>query len=152
VVINEVMANPVGPEPQQEWLELYNDGSTDVELGGWMLEDAGAAVELPAATVRPGRFALVVAERYDPDSWVDTPAAPGTVLVRVPSLGKAGLSNSGEPIRLRSPDGSASSVVPAVESREPGRPIARIAPDASDDDSRSFVMGPHGGTPGRENF
>src|SRR5262249_61591183 len=28
VVLNEVMANPAGAEPGQEWVELYNDGST----------------------------------------------------------------------------------------------------------------------------
>ncbi|MCU0691425.1 MAG: hypothetical protein MUF54_08490, partial [Polyangiaceae bacterium] len=55
-------------------------------------------------------------------------------------------------IRLRSPNGPSSSAVPAVQSRQPGRSIARVAPDAWDDDPRSFVVGPQGGTPGRENL
>ena len=32
VVINEVLANPVGGEPAQEWVELYNDGRAPAVL------------------------------------------------------------------------------------------------------------------------
>lgn len=44
VCINELMPNPAGPDtgnyPVGEWVELYNSGTTDVNLQGWLLEDA----------------------------------------------------------------------------------------------------------------
>ena len=34
VVINEVMYNPQGSDSGREWVELYNQGSSDVTLVG----------------------------------------------------------------------------------------------------------------------
>lgn len=151
VVINEVMANPAGPEPHQEWVELYNDGTLDVSLAGWRLEDAGGSTELPAVTLGRGCYGLVVGEGYEPDSWVDRPPALGTLLLRVDSVGKSGLSNGGEPIRLVGPDDVAVSAMPAVASKEQGWSIVRVAPEALDGLSSSFGFGVDGGTPGAPN-
>ncbi|MEZ4555086.1 MAG: lamin tail domain-containing protein [Caldilineaceae bacterium] len=40
VVINELHYNPDMPTEQVEFIELYNAGSTAVDLSGWALEDA----------------------------------------------------------------------------------------------------------------
>lgn len=151
LVLNEVMANPCGPEPRQEWVELYNDGMLDAVLDGWKIEDAAGSTDLPAALLRSGQFALVVSEAYDPESWVDEPPAPGTLLLRVPFLGKSGLSNGGEPLRLVDPTGAMQSSVPAIASKHSGWSIARVAPDAPDDCSCSFMFSKEGGSPGAEN-
>jgi Lamin Tail Domain len=151
VIINEVMANPAGPEPHQEWVELYNDGTLDVSLAGWRLQDAGGSTELPSVILRSGGYGLVVGEGYESDSWVDRPPASGTLLVRVSSVGKSGLSNGGEPVRLVGPDGVTASAIPAIASKEQGWSIVRVAPDALDSLSRSFGFGMDGGTPGAPN-
>jgi hypothetical protein len=151
VVINEVMANPVGPEPQQEWVELYNDGSVDVLLAGWRLEDAGGGVELPSVALPVGRYGLVVGEGYDPNSWVDAAPSSEAIVLRVPSVGTAGLSNAGEPIRLMGRDGSTASRVPAIASKRQGWSIVRVRPEAADDGSNSFGFDSKGGTPGARN-
>lgn len=151
VIINEVMANPAGPEPQQEWVELYNDGTGEVSLQGWRLEDAGGATELPAVTLQPGEYALVVSSGYDPASWVDAPPAPGAKLIRVDSVGTSGLSNAGEPVRLVRGDGETASRVPAIVSKEQGWSVARTSPEGLDMLSSSFAFGPDGGTPGGPN-
>jgi hypothetical protein len=39
VVISEIMYNPAGAEPRTEWIELYNRGSTVVDLSNWYLDD-----------------------------------------------------------------------------------------------------------------
>lgn len=150
VVINEVMANPVGPEPQQEWVELYNDGLSAVGLDGWRLEDAGGGVSLPGVTLEPGAYGLVVGEGYDAASWVDATPAEGTVFIPVTSVGTGGLSNAGEPIRLVGPDGSAVSSVPPRESKHPGGSIVRLRPEEPDGEG-SFGVDLHGGTPGSAN-
>ncbi len=60
VIISEIMYNPNSDESlptDVEWVEIYNTGASDVEIGGWFLQDedgatsgiAGGAV-LPAGT------------------------------------------------------------------------------------------------------
>ena len=40
VLINECVPNPDGADGGAEWVELYNDGTEAVDLGGWTLERA----------------------------------------------------------------------------------------------------------------
>ena len=54
LVINEVLANPIGPEPHQEWVELYNDGAVAAELADFALCDIGGEAWLPEAVLEPG--------------------------------------------------------------------------------------------------
>lgn len=151
IVINEVMANPVGPEPQQEWVELYNDGSTSAQLTGWQLQDASGAITLPSARIMPGQFALIVAHDYDPHCWLDTPAPPSVQLIRVPQVATGGISNSGEPLRLVDATLREVSRIPAIASKRAGHSIARVTPQAPDDAPESFRLHPNGGTPGTHN-
>ena len=46
IVINEVMANPFGTEPTQEWIELFNAGTADGELSELSLRDSEGEVAL----------------------------------------------------------------------------------------------------------
>ena len=39
VIINEIMANPIADESLNEWIELYNDGSNEVNVSGWIIGD-----------------------------------------------------------------------------------------------------------------
>ena len=151
VVLNEVMANPSGKEPDQEWVELYNDGTGTVQLQGWSFEDEQAETSIPAYEMAPGSYVLLVNPSYTRDSPADLPPAPGTVLLRVSSLGKRGLANSGERVGLRDASGREVSFVPAIPSLQQGASIARTAPDAPDRLGASFVMRPDGGTPGASN-
>jgi hypothetical protein len=151
VVINEVLANPAGPEPAQEWVELWNTGLVDVDLAGWTLFDSSAGSALPAATLPAGQFALVVREDYVPDSLDDLPPAPGTLLLRVPRIGN-GLTNSGEALRLETPGGTVMSRFAAVAQSQPGVSAVRHGPGAWDDDPAAFGLDPTGAcSPGAPN-
>jgi hypothetical protein len=152
VVINEVLANAVGPEPQSEWVELFNDGTLSVELGGWTLADAATETSLPVATLGSGEYALIVREDYEPDAELDVAPVLGTRLLRVTELGRGGLANGGELLRLRSPDGVVRSRFPALAAAQAGESVARRHPWLADDDADAF--GPHaapGASPGAEN-
>jgi hypothetical protein len=152
VVLNEVLANPAGAEPGQEWIELYNDGASAVSLAGFAIEDAGGRSELPAAILEPGGFALVVPEAFVADDGADPEPASGTALLRVAALGRSGLSNEGEKLTLRDAAGAVLSTFPAVKTKN-GVSVARIAPDAPDADATSFVPSPNGtSTPGSPNL
>lgn len=152
VVLNEVFANPNGPEPAAEWVELTNDGSAPVDLATLELRDQGGAIELPEFTLAPGAFVLVARSDFAPAGGPD-PTPPGdTVILRVESLGKNGLSNSGEALELVGAGGSVVSRFPALPKPKPGVSVARRAPWTLDDDPAGF--GHHaspGASPGRAN-
>lgn len=152
VVLNEVLANPVGPEPAQEWVEITNDGATPVELGGYQFDDGSAAVALPEHALAPGQHALLVSPAFSLDVAGDVAPAPKTVLLRLPSLGKAGLSNAGEPLRLLDPEGRVVSRFPALPASKAGVSWARVRPDAPDEDPTAFQRHPEpGASPGAPN-
>ncbi len=114
--LTEVLANPRGAEPGQEFIELADlrasgaaqawDGLRLVDLPVDALLQAWADGDtpgdpLPAFTTRPGERVLVVASGYDPADGADPPPRPGTTLVRVDgSLAAGGLKNAGEPLVL----------------------------------------------------
>jgi len=110
VAITEVLANPAGPEPQQEYVELRNLGDADVSLGGLRLQDSKGGDDLPAETLAAGGYALVVTATYDPNEGSDPAPRAGTLLLRVDTrLGADGLSNSGEAVQLVQGDAVVSS-------------------------------------------
>jgi Lamin Tail Domain len=101
IAITEVLANPAGPEPQQEYVELRNLGDVDLPLAGLRLQDSKGGDDLPAETLAAGGYALVVTATYDPEEGSDPAPRAGTLLVRVDTrLGADGLSNSGEAVQL----------------------------------------------------
>jgi hypothetical protein len=151
VVINEVMANPAGSEPNQEWVELFNDGLFPTALGGYGLETGLGTAILPAGVLAPGAFALVVPTDYVEDDGIDPVPARGTLILRVPALGRDGLSNEGERLLLRDAAGTAISAFPAMKTKS-GVSNARTSPDAPDGNADSFAPSGNGSaTPGAAN-
>src|SRR5436190_11035219 len=71
VIISEIMYNPQGtdldttvtPNISREWAELYNTGSTTVDIGGWQFGDSQDnqwASAFPTGTMIQPQQALVV--------------------------------------------------------------------------------------------
>lgn len=151
LVLNEVLANPVGSEPDAEWVELVNDSERPASLAGLWLEDAGGHVALPSEELAPGELALLVGETFRP-SGVDVPVPAGVRLLRLPSLGARGLSNGGEGLLLAGREGVLSRF-PRLAAVHPGKSIARRSTDAADDDPTAFAEhGAPGASPGATNF
>ncbi len=146
-VLNEVLANPLGPEPQAEWIEIVNDGSLALELSSYALQDGGGSTPLPGARLAAGEYALLVRNDFAPNAS-DEPPAPSARLIRMPVLGKSGLSNSGERLALLDSAGRECSVIPALPTKA-GQSMARRHPWSLDDDPDAFSFGPP--TPGVAN-
>ena len=103
VCINELLPNPAGSDtgnyPAGEWVELHNDGTSDINLQGWTLEDAGGWVH-----------------PIDSNTWVDfsslaTPfvlPAGDYAIIAENSQGTLKINNAGETLHLK--DGSGSTV------------------------------------------
>jgi hypothetical protein len=127
LVLTEVMANPIGPEPQQEWVELYNDGLAPAPLSGLRIADIDGEALLPEVVIPPGGYALIVNESYDEGGKHDPPPAPGCAIVRVPKLAKDGLGNDGEIVELVDAAGKVVSHFPAINTKA-GRSAYRAEP------------------------
>jgi hypothetical protein len=150
LVLNEVLANPAGPEPDGEWLELVNDSERSASLSDLWLEDSGGHVRLPDVELGPGEIALIVSDDFRA-SAVDVPVPDGVRLLRVPSLGLRGLSNGGEALLLVGPEGVVSRF-PLLAALHAGRSMARRTLDGSDDDPAGFAeQRAFGATPGAPN-
>jgi hypothetical protein len=150
LVLNEVLANPVGQEPDAEWIELVNDSERPASLADAWLEDAAGHVRLPDATLAPGELALLVNEGFRA-SGLDVSVASGVRLLRVPSLGARGLSNGGEALLLVGREGVLSRF-PLLAAAHAGRSIARRGLDDADDDPAAFAEhGAPGASPGALN-
>jgi hypothetical protein len=150
LALTEVLANPLGPEPESEWIELVNDSDDPVELGGLWLEDAASKNELPHAVLAAGETVLLVSASFRP-SALDVPIAQGTRSLELESLGARGLSNSGEALLLVGPEGIVARF-PALAAAHAGRSIARRSLDAEDHDPTVFAEhGTPGASPGAPN-
>ncbi len=152
LAITEVLANPAGSENTQEFVEIYNAGSEAQALGGLVLADKAGSDVLPEASLPAGAFAVVVPESYDPADGKDPAPRDGAVVVRVPGrLAGDGLANTGEPVRLLTPDGFVISQyggwVDVSATAWSGKSVKRSSPDACDSPD-AWSKTPSAPTPG----
>ncbi|MFG0282836.1 MAG: lamin tail domain-containing protein [Phycisphaerales bacterium JB039] len=65
VIISEIMYNPDSDESQPndvEWIELYNNGDSAVDISGWYIQDEDGATDgiRPPAIIAPGEAVVLV--------------------------------------------------------------------------------------------
>ncbi len=63
ILLSEIMPNPEGTDTDTEWIELYNGGTVNVDLGNWSLDDEEGGSEpyiFPAGTVVEAQDFLVI--------------------------------------------------------------------------------------------
>jgi hypothetical protein len=152
LVITEVLANPAGSEYTQEFVEVENLEAEPVSLAGMLIEDKTGSDVLPDVAVPAGGFALIVAASFVADDGKDPVPRDGTVIVPVSGrIGADGLSNTGEPVRLITPDGVVVSQyggwVDVSATAWNGMSVHRVSVDACDQPS-AWTSTPEMPTPG----
>lgn len=150
LILTEVMADPLGAEPDSEWIEMYNAGTAEARLDGYRITDGGGSSALPDVILKPGEWGVVVNERYRADPAVDLVPSASAIPLIVPRLGQGGLSNSGESISLFDPEGQLISHIPALRAAA-GVSVARISLWSSDTPSSFARHDPPGASPGAPN-
>lgn len=153
LVITEILANPIGSEYTQEYVELWNLTSESLSLAGFVISDASGKDALPDVRVPAGGYALIVAEDFDPNAVEDPSPAPGAVIVRVTGrIGRDGLGNNGEPVTLTSADGQVvsdySGWINTSATTWNGRSIHRVPQDQVCDADALWTDRPQPPTPG----
>jgi hypothetical protein len=99
VVINEVAWMGTEASATDEWLELYNPGSVDIDLTGWKILIAGDNAITLSGNISAGGYYLL--ERTDDNPISDVAAN------YIGSFGRYGLSDAGEHLTLAGSDGTA---------------------------------------------
>lgn len=137
VRINEVAWAGSASDANNEWVELWNDGTASIDLAGWQLRaaDGSPAIALTGTIAPAGYFLL---ERTDDES------APG---VRADVIYTGALSNEGEKLELINASGG-------VVSTADGSDGWAIGGDASTKQTLQSMNGSWGtadGTPRRPN-
>ena len=74
VIISEIMYNPNSSELAPvltEWVEIYNNGNTAVDITGWTLrdEDGTSTTVLPTASIAPGEAVVLYSDNLTPSQW-----------------------------------------------------------------------------------
>lgn len=102
VYINEVAWMGTTVSSTNEWVELYNDGTSDVDLDGWVIvSDDGS----PNITISSAANSIIGAKKYYLIERTDDTTVPDVTADFVAAFG-SGLSNSGEALLLKKPDGT----------------------------------------------
>lgn len=96
VVINEISWQGYGGDANNEWIELFNSGSSTLTLDGWLLEslDGTPSINLTGVSISAGSFVLL--ERTDDET------VPG---VAADLLYTGALANTGESLVLKNSEG-----------------------------------------------
>jgi hypothetical protein len=156
--LSEVLANPVGPEPRQEWIEVERVASTPGSLAGLAISDGAGQDTLPDVAVMPGQRALIVPSSYDETAPGDVAPAPGTPLARLDNdtIGSGGLSNRGETVTLLDPSSGmiVSTFTAYYDTSAPswaGRSIERVYVGSCDVRANALPNANHRATPGAKN-
>lgn len=144
VVLNEFLPNPGGEAygfdfgddssdmPQGEWVEIYNNGDTSVDLNGWYVWDASGA--------EANKIAITAANT----DLASTVIPPGDWLVVY--MNKAVLNNTGDTVKLYDASGL------LIDSHEYiNNDFCEIEPTPGDDNSTT-AGGSCGGVPPNKSY
>jgi hypothetical protein len=94
VIISEVAWAGTRASANDEWIELWNPGATDVDLAGWTLTDGGDILVPLSGTIGAGGFFLL--ERTDDTTVAD---------IAADRIYTGALANAGESLYLIDPSG-----------------------------------------------
>lgn len=104
ILITEVMYNPNSPDSDWEWIEVFNRGTEEIDLSGWVVDDSNGtphmSSNIASGTIPSGMTAILFnSDALTPDEFK---AAWDQELNLIPVSGwnAMGLNNSGDKISL----------------------------------------------------
>jgi hypothetical protein len=59
VYINEWLPNPSGNEAQNEWIELYNDSNSSVNISGWSIVSGNKTYQIKNKILNPKEYLIL---------------------------------------------------------------------------------------------
>jgi hypothetical protein len=103
ILISEVLYDPLGTEPNEEWIELYNNTSSPMELTDWTISDnISTDVISPTVTIPVGGCMVIAASE---DFYANYPDFTGDIVFVADGKLGNGLGNSGDRLILKDGEG-----------------------------------------------
>jgi len=140
-VLNEIMYYP---EMGNEYIEIYNRSLHPIDFGDWQINEW----RIPSVLLNPGDY-LVLCKNYQ-----DLIAYYGNISGEIWELSNIALRNTGDTIRLMSPDSFLfDEVIYEGNSTETGHSLERVNPDIPSQiqGNWDYCVSDKGGTPGEKN-
>lgn len=137
LALTEVMFNPRNGG-DNEFVELYNAGSRQVDLSGWTLADWNQADQIVDAgqgtVLQPGQFCVIFDQDYDLQTGLYFDRVPSSALVlRIDDAGIGnGLGNSGDVLHLIDPNADTVAAYLYTETNPAGISDEKIDPGGGD--------------------
>ncbi|MDR0573472.1 MAG: lamin tail domain-containing protein [Tannerella sp.] len=140
VLINEVMANPVGLTafPETEYVEIHNVSGSDISLNAWAFVYDGKETVLPDIVLLSGSYAVLYR------SGRDMVVADGALSLGIDKFPSA-LANTGKTIGLKNANGE------VIDEITYPNATAGKSYERSDDGTWHLSTDEKGGTPGAAN-
>jgi hypothetical protein len=144
IILGEIYPNPAGKEPAQEFVEIINIGSEEVNLLNYRLTDnlEEEGDILPEFILGAGKKLVLVGNRYDLECMEDPAISQdATVLFLESSLAGGGMKNKGEELYIFDSSGKMQSRYLGwydLSSKE-GWSVNRINPEACDVSSNWYL-------------
>jgi uncharacterized repeat protein (TIGR01451 family) len=104
ILISEIMYNPNSFEDDWEWVEVYNSGTVDANLAGWVIDDINSVghtvANIAAGVVPAGGSAVLFNVDDTPAVEFETAWGMGINLIPVTNWTAMGLNNGGDTVSL----------------------------------------------------
>ena len=103
LLISEVLYDPPGTEPNDEWIEIFNNTSSPMELTDWTISDnMSTDVISPTMTIPAGGCMVIAASE---DFYTNYPDFTGDIVFVADGRIGNGLGNSGDRLILKDGEG-----------------------------------------------
>ena len=104
LLISEVLYDPLGTEPNGEWIEIFNNTSSPIELTDWAISDnLSTDVISPTVTIPAGGCMVVAASE---DFYTNYPDFTGDIVFVADGRIGNGLGNTGDRLILKDSEGT----------------------------------------------
>jgi len=104
VLISEVLYDPLGTEPNDEWIEIFNSTASPMELTDWTIGDnLSTDVISPTVTIPVGGCVVIAASE---DFYTNYPGFTGDIVFVADGRIGNGLGNAGDRLVLKDSEGT----------------------------------------------
>jgi len=104
LLISEVLYDPLGTEPNREWIEIYNNTSSPVELTDWTISDnMSTDVISPTVTIPVGGCLVIAASE---EFYTSYPGFTGAIVFVADGKIGNGLGNAGDRLIFKDSEGT----------------------------------------------
>ena len=105
LLISEVLYDPLGTEPNEEWIEVFNNSASPMELTDWTISDnLSTDVISPTVTIPAGGYMVIAASSED--FYANYPAFTGAIVFIADGRIGNGLGNTGDRLILKDGEGT----------------------------------------------